>query len=187
MKIIKKDLLLLLPGILLLWIWGSRVPQTRLPSNQIEAPKESFLAPDFILETRNGEPTSLTALRGQPIILNFWASWCPPCRAEMPAFERARIEYLDTDLVILAVNATHQDSISNVNDFITEHNLDMTILLDSSGIASSKYQIHSLPTTFMINREGVITKTLIGGPIPLSTLRVHANQLLQEIQDVPNN
>ena len=96
-------------------------------------------------------------------------------------------EYGDTDLIILAVNATHQDSLSDIEIFIDQHNLEFPVLLDKSGSVSSTYQIHSLPTTFVINREGIIIKELIGGPLPLSLLRVQADQLLQEEIDVPGN
>lgn len=180
MKIQKASPALFIPFILVAWIWISRVPISSLPTAMIEAPKENFLAPDFTLNTIDGKPFTLQELKGRPVILNFWASWCPPCRAEMPAFQLAWQEYSDTDLVILAVNATHQDSIPEINQFIDQNNLDFTVLLDIAGNVSSAYQIHALPTTFLIDRDGIITKTLIGGPIPLSLLRVHANQLLQE-------
>ena len=178
---------LAIPLVLLAWIWVSRIPPSALPSSAIEAPKENFLAPDFNLLSMEDSKIKLSDLRGKPVILNFWASWCPPCRAEMPAFQKAWQEYGDTDLIILAVNATHQDSLSDIEIFIDQHHLEFPILLDISGGVSADYQIHSLPTTFVINREGIIIKELIGGPIPLSLLRVQADQLLQETSDVPSN
>ncbi len=186
MKIQKVTPVLFIPLFLFAWIWISRVPLSSMPTTIIEAPKANFLAPDFTLNSLDGEPVTLQELKGRPVILNFWASWCPPCRAEMPAFQLAWQEYMDTDLVILAVNATHQDTISEINQFIEQNNLEFAILLDMTGKVSSSYQIHSLPTTFLIDRDGIITKTIIGGPIPLALLRVHANQLLQEKTDVPS-
>jgi cytochrome c biogenesis protein CcmG/thiol:disulfide interchange protein DsbE len=185
MKINNSLSALAVPLILLAWIWVSRIPPSALPSSAIEAPKENFLAPDFRLISIDDSEIILSELKGQPIILNFWASWCPPCRAEMPAFQEAWQEYSDTDLVILAVNATHQDSLLAVEKFIDQYHLNFPILLDKSGSVSSAYQIHSLPTTFVINREGVIITELIGGPLPLSLLRVQADQLLQEEINVP--
>jgi peroxiredoxin len=105
----------------------------------------------------------------------------------MPDFQQARIEYADTDLEIIAINATHQDSLADVERFVQQNMLEFPILLDSGGNASHSYQIHSLPTTFIIDREGVIIKTLIGGPVPLSLLRIEANQLLEGISDVTNH
>jgi len=105
----------------------------------------------------------------------------------MSAFQEAWQEYSGTDLVILAVNTTQQDSLSDIENFVYQHHLGFPILLDKNGSVSSTYQIHSLPTTFIISREGVIRKTLIGGPLPLSLLRVQADHLLQEKINVPGN
>ena len=187
MKIQKLLPSLFFPAILLVWIWVSRVPTSSLPSDTIEAPKENFQAPTFTLNSIADASISLDELQGRPLILNFWASWCPPCRSEMPAFQQAWQEYHETDLAIVAINATNQDSLNDIINFIDEKDLEFPILLDIDGNVSSSYNIHSLPTTYMINREGVITKIIIGGPIPLSLLRVQADQLLQERIDVPNN
>ena len=178
---------LLIPIILLAWIGITRVPTSSLPTTSIEAPKENFLAPDFKLNSINGAPISLAELQGRPLVVNFWASWCPPCRAEMPAFQQAWQEYRDTDLAIIAINATHQDTLSDIENFIDQNHLEFPILLDLDGSVSSSYHIHSLPTTYIINHKGVITKTIIGGPIPLSLLRVQIEQLLQDEIDDPGN
>ena len=178
---------LAIPLVLLAWIWVSRIPPSALPSSAIEAPKENFLAPDFNLLSMEDSKIKLSDLRGKPVILNFWASWCPPCRAEMPAFQKAWQEYGDTDLIILAVNATHQDSLSDIEIFIDQHHLEFPILLDKSDNFFTPNVDRAHQTTFIINREGIIIKELIGGPIPLSLLRVQADQLLQETSDVPSN
>lgn len=187
MKISKPLYLIALPLLLLAWMWSSRLPPSAQSSFTLEAPQENFLAPDFQLPSMDNSEISLSELRGRPIILNFWASWCPPCRAEMPAFQEAWQEYSGTDLVIIAVNATQQDSLSDVRNFIDQYQLGFPILLDRDGSVSATYQIQSLPTTFMINREGIITTELIGGPLPLSLLRVQAEQLLEEVKSVPDN
>jgi peroxiredoxin len=168
-----------IPLLLFVWIWISRIPPSTQPSIAIEAPRRNFLAPTFELDTIAGESVNLADFRGQPVILNFWASWCPPCRAEMPDFQQAWQEYSDSDLIILSVNATHQDTLPEIERFIELNDLAFPILLDTSGTVSSTYQIRALPTTFLIDREGVILKTLIGGPLPLSLLRVEADLLLK--------
>lgn len=168
------------PLLLLGWILLSRVPPSLLPSTSIEAPKENFLAPDIVLESYIGADVSLSNLHGKPIILNFWASWCPPCRAEMPDFQEAWEEYQGTDLQIISVNSTQQDSLPAISSFVAAHNIEFPILLDTNGNASASYQVHSLPSTFFINRDGIITKIIIGGPIPLSLLRIQADLLLQD-------
>lgn len=105
----------------------------------------------------------------------------------MPAFQQAWQEYGDSDLMILAVNATHQDSLPDIERFVVQNDLSFPILLDSNGSISSAYQIRALPTTVLINQEGVITKTIIGGPIPLSLLRVEADLLLKDYGDASDN
>lgn len=162
------------------WVWFSRVDPGNINPATIRAPQEGFLAPDFALKTISGSRVALEDLRGKVIILNFWASWCPPCRAEMPAFQQALEEYSDADLAILGVNATSQDSLLDVENFLQEYQLEFIIPLDVSGQVSRLYQIHSLPTTFILDKRGIIKKVVIGGPIPLSLLRVEIQQLLQE-------
>jgi len=186
MKIPKIILVITLPLILLAWIWFSRVPPSAQVPASIAAPREDFLAPLFTLETFRGGEIDIADLKGQPLILNFWASWCPPCRAEMPDFQQAWEEYRDSGLVIIGVNATYQDSLNEMQSFIASNQLTFPILLDTRGSVSSLYQVRSLPTTFFINSEGVITKTIIGGPIPLSLLRVEADQLLMDNYHAPD-
>jgi len=169
------------------WIWISRVPSALTSSDRIAAPRESFSAPDFRLATPGGDEITLSDLLGYPVIINFWASWCPPCRAEMPAFQQVYEEYQDRGLIIAAVNATNQDSRSDAVDFAATNHLTFPILLDISGSASRSYNLHSLPTTVFVDREGVIQKIIIGGPIPVPLIRVEIEKLLQDNPNVPNN
>ncbi|MEE8356073.1 MAG: TlpA disulfide reductase family protein [Anaerolineales bacterium] len=169
------------------WIWISRVPSALTSSDRIAAPQESFSAPDFRLATLGGDEITLSDLLGYPVIINFWASWCPPCRAEMPAFQQVYEEYQDRGLIIAAVNATNQDSRSDAVDFAATNYLTFPILLDISGSASRSYNLHSLPTTVFVDREGVIQKIIIGGPIPVPLIRVEIEKLFQDNPNVPNN
>lgn len=169
------------------WVWISRVDPDATTPASIQAPQQGFLAPNFELETLSGSRVAIDDLRGKAVILNFWASWCPPCRAEMPAFQQALEENSDNDLAILGVNATNQDSLLDVENFLQEYRIGLTIPLDVNGQVSRLYQIHSLPTTFFINKQGIINKVIIGGPIPLSLLRIEIQQLLQENNNVPDN
>jgi peroxiredoxin len=178
----RKHILLkaILIGLGFVWVWISRIPSGTSGQEEIQAPQTGFTAPDIALETSSGDLLELRDLRGQAVILNFWASWCPPCRAEMPAFQQAVDEFADTDLIVLGVNSTSQDSLANVEKFIQEYQLKFTIPLDIQGQASRSYQVLSLPTTFFIDREGIIKKVIVGGPIPLSLLRVEVQHLLQD-------
>lgn len=163
-----------------IWIWFSRIPGDFLPPDSITAPQVGFKSPDFSLVTLSGSDFNLNDFAGKPLVINFWASWCPPCRAEMPAFQEAFQEYSDTDLVFAAINATHQDSLQDVEEFIKNHALTFLIPLDKNGSVSRNYNVHSLPTTFFVDRQGLITKILIGGPLPLPLIRTEINQLLEK-------
>ena len=101
--------MIVLLGMGVVWIWMSLVPPGSTTSGAIPAPQEGFLAPDFTLRTLDGGEITLSDLRGKAILLNFWATWCPPCRAEMPAMQKVYLDYGAGQFVILAVNNTHQD------------------------------------------------------------------------------
>lgn len=164
----------------LFWIWFTRIPVDSRPSPSIEAAQVGFFAPKFNLSSLDSQEIVLIDFKGKPVILNFWASWCPPCKAEMPAFQQASQEFADSDLQIIAINATSQDSLADVSRFIEQHGITFPIPLDQTGSVSRDYLVHSLPTTYFIDKNGVIAEVIIGGPIPLSLLRIQANQLLTE-------
>lgn len=112
------------------------------------------IAPDFQLETLKGKKVKLSDYRGGPVMLNFWASWCPPCRAEMPDMEKL---HQKRDVTILAVNLTKSESSrEDVKEFVNEFHLTFPILLDEQVQVAAMYQIRPIPTTYMIDSEGVI-------------------------------
>jgi cytochrome c biogenesis protein CcmG, thiol:disulfide interchange protein DsbE len=162
------------------WIWASAAPPGDTASGQIPAPQVGFLAPDFTLEDLEGNTYSLSDLRGRPILVNFWASWCPPCRAEMPAIQRTYQAYQEDGLLVLAVNAANQDSLAEASRFVEQHNLTFPILLDRDGSVSRLYEVRSLPTSFFFDREGKIRDVVVGGPMAEALLRVRAEQLLEK-------
>jgi peroxiredoxin len=174
------NLFLLLAGAL--WIWFSRVsPQAALAGSRV-APRPGFQAPDFELSTPQGAQISLSALRGQPVIINLWASWCPPCRAEMPALQNVYETYHGQGLEILAVNATSQDDVQAAVEFSTQLGLTFPILLDADGRVSRLYQLQSLPSTYFVGRDGSIQEVVVGGPMAEALLRVRVERLLGEVQ-----
>lgn len=117
-------------------------------------------APDFELQTLNGENVKLSDFRGKRVMLNFWASWCGPCRDEMPDLEKF---YQDKDIEILAVNLTDSEvSLDNVKNFRDEFGLTFPILLDTDLIVATMYQIQPIPTTYMIDSNGIITNMAFG-------------------------
>jgi len=162
------------------WIGLSAAPEGSTTAGEIPAPQEGFLAPNFTLETLAGETMTLSELRGQPVLINLWASWCGPCRAEMPAMQRIYEKYQDQGFVILAINATNQDSANNVAAFVDELGLTFPILLDVDGAVSELYHLRSLPTSFFVNGQGIIEEIVFGGPMSEALLQTRVENILTE-------
>mgnify|MGYP001432771688 FL=1 len=118
------------------------------------------LAPDFELQTLDGETVSLSDFRGEKVMLNFWATWCPPCRAEMPDMQKF---HENTDIVILAVDLLEtENSRKNVPDFVEEFGITFRVLLDEDSSVANRYKIQPIPTTFMIDSEGKVHNVAYG-------------------------
>ena len=125
---------------------------------QTRATKESGKAFDFEIETFDGEMLRLSDLEGKVVVLNFWASWCPPCRWEMPFFEEMHQEYKDQGVVFLGVAIS--DTLENARGFAESTGVTYPIGLDTTGEISRNYNVVSLPTTFFIGREGNVERRL---------------------------
>ena len=169
--------LILLLG--LAWIYVSADRSGTSTAGQIPAPQQGFLAPDFELKTPTGETVRLSDLRGQAVLVNLWATWCPPCRAEMQAIETVYNEYKDQGFVVLAVNMTYQDDPLDVMPFVTDQGLTFPILLDETGDMANAYQLNSLPSSYFIGRDGIIREVVIGGPMAEALLRTRVEDILK--------
>ncbi|MCJ0931936.1 redoxin domain-containing protein [Virgibacillus halodenitrificans] len=111
-------------------------------------------APDFELVSTNEEKVKLSDYRGKKVMLNFWATWCPPCREEIPAMQNF---YDEKEIVILAVNLTQTEAKKqDVVDFMEKHRVNFPVLLDEASDVSNKYRIQPIPTTYMIDSQGKI-------------------------------
>jgi cytochrome c-type biogenesis protein len=130
-------------------------------------------APIFETVTENGLPVRLSDLRGQVVLLNFWATWCGPCRIEMPEFEKTYAEYKEHGFTILAIN--NVETAADVQEFRTEMNVTFPMLLDESGSIQRLYNIISYPSTYVLDRDGNITARHFG---PLT-----AEQIQQLVSD----
>ena len=126
----------------------------------IEKPEKKILAPDFALEDLAGKKVSLNSLRGKVVFLNFWATWCIPCREEMPAMEKLHREFKKDGLEVVAVN--FRETRKEARKFFDELGLTFTGLLDKEGKVSEKYGAWSLPLSYFINRKGEFTGKVIG-------------------------
>lgn len=120
-------------------------------------------APDFELLQRDGTPIRLSDLQGKVVVVNFWASWCPPCREEMPALQAISQDYADQGLVVLGVNTTYTDSREDALEFINTLDLTFPILFDETGEVTEKmYGVFGLPVTFWIKVDGTIHLIQVG-------------------------
>ena len=163
----------------LVWIFVSADKTGTSTAGKVPAPQQGFLAPDFELKTTTGETVKLSDLRGQAVLVNLWATWCPPCRAEMKSIEKVYNEYKDQGLVVLAVNMTYQDDPTKIAPFVTEQGLTFPILLDETGDVGHAYQLRSLPSSFFIGRDGIIHEVVIGGPMAEALLRTRVDEILK--------
>lgn len=138
---------------------GSELPGT-FATPPASAPQEGYKAPDFQLQTPDGNLVALSSYSGKPVIVNFWATWCPPCRAEMPDMQRIYEDYRREGLIILGIN--NQESGNVVKEFSDEFGLTFPLLLDSNGKVSELYLVRNFPTTLFIDSNGVINSIQIG-------------------------
>ncbi len=167
-------LLVLTLAVGLIWIWANRLPVERMQTTDLPpAPAVGHPAPDFTLTTAGGETFKLSDLRGTPVVLNFWATWCPPCRAELPELEAASNRFAKQ---VIVVGVNQAEAPAAVQMFATQLGLTFAIPLDKDAAVSQRYFVRSLPTTFFIDRNGVIRQLQVG-PVTEATL----TQLLKTI------
>jgi peroxiredoxin len=124
-------------------------------------PKTRLLAPDFALTGMDGVSRSLSSYRGKIVMLHFWATWCVPCRQEMPVLQKLREDFEDRDFELLCVNVDHGNK-DVVKAFM--HNIDLHFhtLLDPDGEVRNAYAVRALPTTYLIGRDGRFSGLIMG-------------------------
>jgi len=124
------------------------------------APKEGEPAPNFSLRDLNGKIVSLNDFRGQTVVLNFWATWCTPCRREFPEFVDVYERNKDKGLIIIGVNL--RENAGSVRKFADDFGAKFPVLLDTDGSVSTQYRIVGLPVTWFIDTEGIVRSQVIG-------------------------
>jgi len=162
------------------WMYVSRVPTSSAGPAAPPNPQIGFVAPDFTLDTNDGKTITLSELRGKVVLINLWASWCPPCRAEMPALDRVYRKYREAGFVVLAVNTTYQDSEADARAFAQNLGLTFPILFDRDGATSRRYRLQALPTSFFVGRDGMIRDVVLGGPMNEALIASRVEGLLVE-------
>lgn len=134
--------------------------------------------PDFALPGLNEKTIALSDFKGQKIILNFWATWCPPCRQEMPEFNDLNAELKQSgEAVLLAVNLTdgRRETKSKVTKFLKSNKYDLLVLLDTQSEAADMFSIRGIPTTIVIDSEGVMRGQIVGATTKAAVLKIVRN------------
>jgi thiol-disulfide isomerase/thioredoxin len=198
MKIMKKSIIIWTVAIILVAVaiyttYQYNNAPTPLPPPTTEAPKDttgqsngeeeaatSIDALDFTLEDMNGNKVSLSDFKGKTIFLNFWASWCGPCKYEMPFIEQLYQETQDSDLVIITVNL--QESKSTVSSFMTDNKYTFPVWLDIKGDVANQYGVSGIPLSLLINKDFKIVSAHEGYMNDYEMMKSFVDQLKEEKQ-----
>jgi peroxiredoxin len=136
-------------------VLGSIITSCQSNEGATVAPEVGKIAPDFQFQgPDDDQATSLSDLKGEPVLINFWATWCSPCAYEMPYLQQIYDEWQAKGLVLLAINIG--ESSSQVAEFMQNHGLSFPVLLDSEGNIAQQYGIRYIPTSFFIGKDGII-------------------------------
>jgi len=148
--------LLIIAGVTALFWMGQQTVNSQANTTESDsvAQNQNQTAPDFSLQALDGGSISLNDYAGQVILVNMWATWCPPCKAEMPGINAFYEDYKDDGFVVLAINS--QEDAATVQKFISEQGFTFPVLLDGRGAVMNLYQVRGLPTTFIIDRNGQV-------------------------------
>ena len=152
--------MLILVGVALLFWMGQQPGQQQEGSARALMPEQGQPAPNFSLMSLSGEPVSLSDYSGQVVLVNMWATWCPPCKAEMPTIHEYYQAHRDDGFVVLAVNS--QEKATSVDSFIQAAGFTFPVLLDDRATVMDQYNVLGLPTSFIIGRDGTIQHTHTG-------------------------
>jgi len=156
-------LALMASGVLVLALVGCAAglpPEQTDDGTMPTGPVEGALAPDLTLSDLNGELITLSDLRGHPVLLNFWTTWCAFCRAERATLQQAHEQYNDDGLAVLAVAIGEDPTI--LKSFVEDQGLTYAVLTDDDGQISRRYRVRNIPASFFIDREGVIRALHVG-------------------------
>lgn len=149
-----------------------------IPAGEAE-PTVGKFAPDFTLQTIDGQSVTLSSLRGKSILLNYWVTWCIPCLEEMPSIQALYQEYQSKDLVVLSVNGIAQDDLDKVQATLSEYAVTYPVVLDENDTVYKSYWLGFMPTSFFIDKQGVIRHIKLGSATA-EEFRLKIEQLLSD-------
>lgn len=134
---------------------------SRPPYKPVKTAEIGDIAPDFQLEDTKGNKVSLAGLRGKVVLVNFWATWCPPCRAEIPSMIKLKAAMAGVDFVILAINV-EENSRATIAEFLKKTPLGFPVLFDDQAVVQALYGVYKFPESFVIRKDGTIDDKVIG-------------------------
>jgi peroxiredoxin len=153
-------MLCIVSGMVILLQKGEYLPEgTATPA--VPMSSRTVVAPDFALRDLDGNGRRLSSFRGRVVLLNFWATWCPPCQTEMPLMETLYQSYKDQGFEVVAVSSDAEGA-EVVQPFVSQRQLSFTTLLDATGQVTRLYGVTSLPTTYLLDRQGQLVDVAIG-------------------------
>lgn len=160
------------------------LPTGTNPTGRSPGTDEGDAAPDFLLETIDGGTLRLSDLRGSPVLVNFWASWCTPCRQEMPEIVRAYDARRDEGLVVVGVNL--QENTGQVRSFAEDFGMEFPVVIDRTGQVAEAWRIggpiQGIPSTYFLDADGVVRKRIFG-PMTEKTLAEGLAQIMDGVRD----
>ena len=179
-------ILIIIPIIGLVTLFGVALIKTKEPRTGLvvnsqfsESSIDKVLAPDFTVKTLDGQYATLSELQGKVVMIDFWSSWCPPCRAEASQLGKVFNSYQDSDLEFIGIAIW--DRKEEVEEFIRLYNVPYVNALDNDGIIAIDYGVRGIPEKYFINKNGYIVKKFIG-PLDSTKLEEILNLLLLESQ-----
>lgn len=146
-------------------------------SEQPSAAHPGFIAPDFTLETPGGETVSLSDYRGQPVLVFLWASWCSVCKSTLPGLQTVYEDFAPQGFEILAVNMTTQDTLTSAISYFQSQGYTFPMLIDADGQVAKDYQMHALPTSILIDPDGIVLEVTVGAGMNGGALRAKLDQI----------
>lgn len=169
--------LLLFAGLVAVLVWGALDRESATGGSGSTLPGRE--APAFTLESFDGGTLSLSDFQGQPVIINFWASWCVPCRQEAPALEAVWQRFRDEGLVVIGINQPRSDPEEQARSFLEEFGVTYPNVFDTQGFSGIDYGVSGIPVTFFVDREGIVERRFVG-TLTEGSLMIWAEDLVMD-------